>query len=119
MDYGIIELLKDNNRYSGMSFGFDYMYKDITCSIVEVINGCVRVNNIVDNPILLPFGCLNEDSVKLKDVENLLKDRCLPQSRANLKEVLRSGGIDFYDPLIICKKTEGRMVDDLFWLRFH
>lgn len=34
------------------------------------------------------------------------------------RELLRLGGLSFYDPYQIVQKTHGVMVDDCYWIRF-
>ena len=46
-----------------------------------------------------------------------LEDRCIPRSRAGLREYLEAIGVDKYDPLEIIQKTEGRMSEDNQWLK--
>lgn len=52
-----------------------------------------------------------------KDFEIFLQDRCLPASRAGIKEILRDMGVPFYDPLLIIEKTEGRIAGDHQWMQ--
>lgn len=102
-----------------LAYAFDYMCVDELCSTISVYtDGSVEVNDFVDDLILKPFGNWGSKA-SLKDVEEFLESRCFPKSRFNCKQILKSGDIQFYNPLEICRKTEGRMSDDLFWLRFH
>lgn len=101
-----------------LAYGFDYMCKDELCSTVLVYSdGSVFVKDYTDIMIKLPFGTWGSEA-DLKDVEEFLESRCFPRTRGNCKQVLKSGGIQFYNPLEICLKTEGRLSDDVFWLRF-
>ncbi len=101
-----------------VKFAFDYMLSDTIGSTVTVyMDNSVKVENFTDIFIRRAFG--NRTNITYYDVEHLLEERCFPRTRDNCKELLKSGGIDFYDPLTIARKTEGRMSDDNFWLRFH
>ena len=42
---------------------------------------------------------------------------CLPASRAGLKGILREMDVPFFDPLLIIKKTNGRMAGDHQWVQ--
>lgn len=100
-------------------YAFDYMCKNELCSTVEVYSDdSVVVKDFSDVLIKRPFGNWGSEAT-IKDVNEFLETRCFPRTRFNCKEVLRAGGFQFYDALEICKKTEGRMTDDVFWLRFH
>lgn len=100
-------------------YAFDYMCQNKLCSTVSVYDDdSVEVVDFSDYIVELPFGNWGSE-VDLKDVEEFLESRCFPRTRANCKQILKSGYIQFYNPLEICMKTEGRMSDDVFWLRFH
>ena len=100
-------------------YAFDYMHYDEKTSTVSVYDDdSVEVNDISDNWVELPFGTWGSEA-DIKDVEELLETRCFPRTRANCRQILDSGGLQFYNPLEICRKTEGRMSDDKFWMRFH
>ena len=59
-----------------------------------------------------------KDNVTPEDVLDFLEERCIPKSRANIKEILSSLGLSSYDPEAICRKTHGLMFDDYIWIRF-
>lgn len=101
-----------------VKYAFDYMLADIRCSHVVVYkDGTVEVENFVDNIILTAFGM--KKNITEDDVDELLEERCFPRSRANCQQLLESGGFEVYDPMAIAIKTEGRMSDDEFWLKFY
>jgi putative transcriptional regulator len=78
----------------------------------------VAVKDISSSVVKLPFG-LWGDEATINDVNEFLETRCFPRTRGNCKQILKSGDIQFYNPLEICRKTQGRMSDDGFWIRFH
>ncbi len=45
-----------------------------------------------------------------------MESRCIPRTRAGLREYLETIGVDRYDPLEIIRKTQGRMAEDDLWL---
>ena len=46
-----------------------------------------------------------------------MTERCLPASRAGLKDILREMDVPFFDPLLIIEKTNGRMAGDNQWVQ--
>ncbi|MCD7845956.1 MAG: hypothetical protein LUG57_08955 [Oscillospiraceae bacterium] len=50
------------------------------------------------------------------DFERFLEERCVPRSRAGLREYLEAIGVSEYDPMAIIRKTKGRMAEDQQWL---
>ena len=53
------------------------------------------------------------------DFERFLEERCMPKSRAGIREYLETIGIDEYNPIEIIKKTKGRMAEDKQWLELE
>lgn len=94
-----------------------YMHEEDICAIIDVDykNNTVKVKNYVDNPIYKPFG--RNNSPTMEDFEEFLKDRCVPSDRYDIKTYLKDLDIPFYDPLLIVEKTNGRSVEDNFWLK--
>ena len=74
----------------------------------------LRVENLVSDFLKLPFG--NNQNPSWEDYLHFLESRCIPQTRAGLREYLETIGIDRYDPLEIIQKTQGRMAEDAIWL---
>ncbi|MCD8011839.1 MAG: Hin recombinase [Lachnospiraceae bacterium] len=52
-----------------------------------------------------------------EDFEEFLESRCFPRTRDQLRLILSDYELDFYDPLTIIEKTQGRMAEDLQWIR--
>ncbi len=76
----------------------------------------VTISNFTKDPILCAFG-VNEHPT-WENYNNFLENRCTPRSRDKVKIWLREIGVDVYDPLLICQKTEGRMYGDTFHIKF-
>ena len=72
------------------------------------------VENLVSDFLKLPFG--NNRNPSWEDYLYFLESRCIPQTRAGLREYLETIGVDHYDPLEIIRKTQGRMAEDDIWL---
>ena len=74
----------------------------------------LRVENLVSDFLKLPFG--NNQNPSWEDYLHFLESRCIPRTRAGLREYLETIGVDLYDPLEIIRKTQGRMAEDDTWL---
>ena len=74
----------------------------------------LRVENLVSDFLKLPFG--NNQNPGWEDYLYFLESRCIPRTRAGLREYLETIGVDHYDPLEIIRKTQGRMAEDDLWL---
>ena len=74
----------------------------------------IRVENLVSDFLKLPFG--NNQDPGWEDYLYFLESRCIPRTRAGLREYLETIGLDHYDPLEIIRKTQGRMAEDGIWL---
>lgn len=72
------------------------------------------VENYTDSFIHTAFG--KNLTPTWNDFETFLEERCIPRSRAGLREYLETIGVDQYDPLKIIQKTKGRMAEDNQWL---
>ena len=75
----------------------------------------VRFENYTDNFLHTAFG--NNPAPTWENFQTFLEERCIPRSRAGLREYLEIIGVDKYDPLEIIQKTEGRMAEDNQWIR--
>ncbi len=74
----------------------------------------VCIENYVPNVLKTAFG--NNVEPTWGDYQFFLEERCIPKSRAGLREYLEAIGVDEYDPLEIIKKTAGRMAEDQQWI---
>ena len=74
----------------------------------------VCVENLATDYLKLPFG--KNPNPSWADYQHFLEDRCIPKTRAGLREYLETIGVDHYDPLEIIRKTQGRMAGDDLWL---
>lgn len=83
---------------------------------VDYIAGTVNIENYSDFPLELAFG-VNQHPT-MADFEEFLESRCFPRTRDGLKLHLRELGLQFYDPLAICKKTNGQLEGDFYSIEF-
>lgn len=88
------------------------------CAVIYVdfLHMKVAVENYTDDIVMRPFGVVTEPT--WDDLEYFLEYRCWERGRADIKEILKSIGVDSYDPLQIIEKTDGRMADDNMWIEF-
>lgn len=92
-----------------------YVQERLTAEVF--VNGeSVTFKNYGDDPLWLPFGV--KTSATYKDLLAFYEERCFPRERANCKTVLKSIGLDYYDPELICRKTHGLQFDDFLWIQF-
>ncbi len=90
---------------------------ELLCSriIADYTQKAVCVENYVDDCIRTAFG--NDPAPTWAAYEAFLEDRCIPSSRAGLREYLDAIGVESYEPLEIIQKTAGHMAEDNQWLK--
>lgn len=59
-----------------------------------------------------------EGHITKKELERWLKWRVLPETRADIEDVLQAYGLNSYNRWAIIRKTHGVMADDEIWIRF-
>jgi len=74
----------------------------------------VRIENHTNDIFHLAFGINKKPT--WEEFQWFLEDRCPPRTRQNIKEILRDLDVQYYDPILICEKTEGRCADDNSWM---
>ena len=73
--------------------------------------------NYTENIVKTAFG---ENGIpNWDDFERFLEERCMPKSRAGIREYLETIGVDEYNPIEIIKKTKGKMAEDKQWLELE
>ncbi len=94
-----------------------FMYREQECTVIDVDfqHEKIYIRNKTNDILHRAFGVVDEPT--WDDFEEFLRSRCFPESRAHLKSILRELDIPYYDPLQIIEKTEGRMAEDLQWIR--
>lgn len=95
----------------------NFMNGQQLCTVIDIDfkHEVVRMKNYTDRIPLRAFGVVENPS--WVDFEEFLKERCLPASRAGLKDILREMDVPFFDPLLIIEKTNGRMAGDHQWVQ--
>ncbi|MBR1572568.1 MAG: helix-turn-helix domain-containing protein [Lachnospiraceae bacterium] len=96
-----------------------YMYKDKICTLIDVDDRRqkVSIKNFVVNNQFKAFGVIENPSYA--DYLSFIESRCFPRTRNYMKIMLESQDIPYYDPMLIIKKTNGRMAEDDFWIKFE
>ncbi len=102
----------------GCTLRMQYMHRNKVCSIIDVdfANKKIYVDNRTNDIYHRAFGA--KEDPDWNDFEYFLQDRCYEKNRADIKQILRNLGLDFYDPLSILEKTNGRNYEDNMWIKF-
>lgn len=95
-----------------------YMNGQKVCTVIDVdfINEKIAIKNRTDDILHRAFGVVEEPT--WQQFQEFLADRCFPETRGNIKSVLKDLKLDSYDPLQIVEKTKGRTTDDGLWIKF-
>ncbi len=104
--------------HEGYSLRMMYMNGQKTCTIIDVdfINEKIAIKNRTDDILHRAFGVVENPT--WEQFQDFLTDRCFPETRGNIKSVLKDLGVDSYDALQIVEKTKGKTADDNLWLKF-
>ena len=110
------EFIRKSKSYDHTLYLFYYYSDQTLCSkiVADYTEKRLCVENYVDSFLHTAFG--NNLTPTWTDFETFLEERCIPRSRAGLREYLETIGVDKYEPLAIIKKTGGRMAEDNQWL---
>ena len=95
----------------------EYFNGSTLCSTIwaDEANQTVTVVNHTDDIVHTAFG--KNGNPSWEDYQDFLEERCVPRTRAGLRQYLDAIGVSEYDPLAIIRKTEGRMAEDHQWIR--
>lgn len=98
---------------------FSYYDNQTLCSKIaaDYTDQTLCFENYIDNFLLTAFG--NNPSPTWEEFQTFLEERCIPRSRAGLREYLETIGVERYEPLDIIQKTEGRMAEDNQWIHLE
>ena len=106
------EFIKNKKQLGHKLVRLNVFDGDDFCSSVcaDYTDKTVKHEDHTENMVKTPFG--NNENPDFSDFENFLEERCVPESRAGIRDYLDSLGIDSYEPLEIIKKTSGVMAED-------
>ncbi len=98
-------------------FRISLLEGDVLCGeiLADDTAQTVCVRNHTNDFLKMPFG--SNLTPTWEDYQEFLESRCIPKSRAGLREYLETLELDHYDPLAIIQKTQGRMAEDQLWLK--
>jgi len=85
--------------------------------VADYTSETVKHENYVDNKIKTAFG--RNEHPNWQDYLEFLEERCIPKTRAGLREYLEVIGVDGYEPLEIIRRTKGRMYEDQQWVEIE
>lgn len=99
---------------------FDVMWMDEVIANVDLkpANGGTPYAINYINGFNKQFSPNMEGHIKLEELDKWLKWRTFPHTRANVKELLESLGLNSFNRWAIIRKTHGVMADDEIWIRF-
>lgn len=102
----------------GYTLRMTYMNGRKPCTIIDVdfINEKITIKNRTNDMLHRAFGVIEEPT--WEQFQEFLADRCFPETRGNLKALLKEMDISSYDKLQIIEKTKGRTSDDNLWIKF-
>lgn len=111
----ISAIMKDKEM--GVVKQYDYMWKDELCTsiYVDFEKKTVRIQNFTDDLLHRAFGVI--ENPNWQEFLEFMESRCFPRTRMQVEKVLEDMGLNFYDPLLIIEKTQGRMSDDYLWIK--
>lgn len=124
-NYGTVKSWERLNRsFDGVkatdyTIRMEYMCEEDCCSVILVNTDDkkIKVINETDNMLHRAFG------IKAKpdwnDFEAFLRSRCFPEDREDVETLLEDLDLEEYDPLAIVERTEGRMAEDLQWIKIR
>lgn len=102
----------------GYTMRINYMFRREVCTeiYVDFLNQRVSIINRTNDILRRAFGVIEHPT--WDDFEYFLRERCFPEERGNKKDILKTLGIDHFDPLQIVEATKGRMVEDNQYINF-
>ncbi|MDO4284469.1 MAG: helix-turn-helix domain-containing protein [Eubacteriales bacterium] len=93
-----------------------YLRGNILCTVIDVDeqNERIQIWNFTRDVISRAFG--RNENPTYQEYTEFLESRCFPRQRDKMKLMLRELNLPFYDPLLIIRKTKGRMAEDEYWI---
>ena len=99
--------------------GIRFLDKTGLCTSIcaDFTDKTLVVENYTDNIVKTAFG--NNECPDWNDFMSFLEERCLPKSRAGIREYLEAIDVSEYAPMEIIKKTAGKMAEDDQWIEME
>lgn len=116
---GLQAFLESKRSQGDFVLLLNYFDKDTLCTQIaaDFSDQTICVQNHISDCLRTAFG--NNFSPTWNDFEEFLEERCIPRSRAGLREYLETLGLEEYNPLEIIKKTSGKMAEDNQWIQIE
>ncbi len=95
---------------------FDVFFDDEKTAEVRIEPPIVRVNRLVIHPVMQIFA---KDVLTMAEFEQVLRNRCWDEHRADIEKYLEKLGLKKFDPYKICEHTHGVMIENYTWFRFE
>ena len=98
---------------------FNYRGKNselFTSVYINPITQKVTFKNYTVDYLDCAFG--KKETVTYEDVIRFFKDRTYQENRADLPDILEEMGLTKYDPIKMCKYSNGRTAEDGKWIEF-
>lgn len=98
-------------------YSFRYYDDNQLCTLIyaDFTDQTLQVENYTTDLVKTAFG--KKALPTWEDLCVFLEERCIPRSRAGVREYLIDIGTNEYDPMEIIKKTQGHMAEDDQWLK--
>ena len=98
---------------------FQFYDSSRLCSTIyaDFTDEMLLAENHIDDITKTAFG--NNKLPSWADFQAFLQERCVPPSRAGIREYLETIGVAEYSPLEIIQKTAGRMAEDSQWIEME
>lgn len=98
---------------------FNYMNQDgniLTSVSVNNLTKKVKFQNYTDDITDRAFGVKTE--VNYEDVIHFFEQRCVPENRTDIRDILKLLNLEKYDPYLLCKYSKGTSAQDNNWIDF-
>lgn len=101
----------------GRILKFEYYFDNTLCTECKVDYGVgsIDIKNYTDNIVFQAFG---KRRMSIDEIDEFFRERCFPETRVDVKDLLKMLGLRNFDAEAICRKTHGMVHGDRFWIRF-
>ena len=90
---------------------FSYYVGEKKTADVTIIEGVVATARYTGAALDLPFGNIPDSRISRKTIDLFFEEHCVPEHRANIRQILDYYGLKDYDAYEICRITNGVMAD--------
>ena len=90
---------------------FAYFINNEKTADVTIDEGVVTTVRYTGAALDLPFGNIPDNRVSRKTIDLFFEEHCVPEHRANIRQILDHHGLEKYDAYAICRITNGVMAD--------